>query len=221
MSKFIIKINIAEFSSPKYLTPHDRLGMTAFQAQLFESPKTARNFISNCSKRLYEKDVTEALIEIIEVDENRKEVSIADSFKMAGRDQLLNKHTEEVVFDFDIMMSNLYKLIRFCEDNMAFIKSKEDLEDLPLKNVRQVVNNAKIIQSKMDSIMKNELYHVIGMANLTTMQELMFIDSIKHLLKYRSYVKSVATISIPTLPDIPDKSNYECKILGVNLTYEF
>lgn len=221
MNKFIIKINIAEFSSPKYLTPRDRLGITALQAQLFESPKTARNFISNCSKRLYEKDINEALIEIIEVDDGRKEISIADSFKMTGRDQLLNKHTEENIFNFDTMMSNLYKLIRFCEDNIAFIKSKEDLEDLPLKNVREVVNNAKIIQSKMDSIMKNELYHIIGMANLTPMQELMFIDSIKHLLKYRSYVKVIAGIAIPALPDIPDKSNYECKVLGVNLTYEF
>lgn len=119
--------------------------------------------------------------------------------------------------NYNNMMKRLCGLVRKCEDTVACVKCKEDLEQLPLQSVIKMTETARSLLGEMDIIANTELYHILGMGDLTPMQELAFIDVIKQFLKYRPYVKSIASFVIPKVPTIPDTTGYKCKVLGVNL----
>ena len=98
------------------------------------------------------------------------------------------------------------------------IRSKEEFDNLSLKQLRTRIENAKKIISDMDIIMQVEMYHILGMGDLTMSQQSIFISKIKKLCSYRSYLKAIAGYQIQSTPTIPEKSNYNCKVLGINLS---
>lgn len=64
-------------------------------------------------------------------------------------------------------------------------------------------NKARKIQGNMDKIFANEVYHIIGMGDLTTTQTLKFNKMVKDLSKYRPVIKCVASMQLEQMAVAP------------------
>lgn len=64
----------------------------------------------------------------------------------------------------------------------------------------ELIRDARALHGKMDKVMQNEVYHLIGMGGLTIGQNTIFSIKIKELGKYRQVVKTVAS-----LPENPSR----------------
>ena len=106
--------------------------------------------------------------------------------------------------EFEIIITNLDEIITRCEE-IATKASSKALRTFPLKEVEIITNNARELQKKQDKILNTELYHIIGMGELSPAQEMVFLKLIKKLGATRSYIKSLANYIIPPIPEIPKK----------------
>lgn len=59
----------------------------------------------------------------------------------------------------------------------------------------ELMEKARALHGKMDRVLQNEVYHIIGMGRLTVGQNTVFSMKIKELGKYRQVVKTVASLS--------------------------
>ena len=67
----------------------------------------------------------------------------------------------------------------------------------------------------MDQIIQKDLYHIIGMGNLTVSQHNLFIKLIKEYLSFRSDMKTIAgPFSIENIPGLPSQSEYKLARFG-------
>ncbi len=119
--------------------------------------------------------------------------------------------------EFAIVFKNLRKLMIDSVDIVNKAGSKEKLEAIPLKEVIQLTDKARNIVSRQDKVLKNEVYHILGMGDLTPSQEMVFVKTIQTIGRTRSFVKAIASYKIPPIPGIPAESSYECSVLGVKL----
>lgn len=115
---------------------------------------------------------------------------------------------------FDEIMINLNNLIAKCESTVGNITCKDDIENLPLKQVRCLIDDCRDILSDMTKIVTNELYHIIGMGNLTVVQQSKFTSRIQLLLTYRPDIQCIASIVIPNTPKIPTKNEHKLSVLS-------
>ena len=121
---------------------------------------------------------------------------------------------------FNQIITTYTKIADECEEFVK-IGGDFDLESLTIKEFKELIAKARILQGKSDSILHNELYHLIGMGNLTATQTQKLCAVIKKIASARSYFKPVATYVLNKLPEVPDKSSYKCDIAGVKLNSLF
>ena len=121
---------------------------------------------------------------------------------------------------FNQIITNYTKIANECEE---FIKigGDFDLESLTIKEFKELIAKARTLQSKSDSILHNELYHIIGMGNLTATQTQKLCAVIKKIASARSYFKPIATYVLNKLPEVPDKSSYKCDVAEIKLNSLF
>ena len=122
---------------------------------------------------------------------------------------------------FETVQKNLVFLMDDCLKMKNEIPNKEAFRELSLKQAEITVNRARELQKKQDKFFTTELYHVLGMGDLTPTQELFVLKVSRIILDTRSYIKAIAGIgAFPTIPNIPTKADYNCSLLGINLNKE-
>lgn len=115
--------------------------------------------------------------------------------------------------DFDLLLKNLDSLINRC------VKLKEDLgntklQDLSVTDYNKTVDRASSLQGEQDKVVTCDLYHIVGMGNLTVTQQATFISKIKEVLETRSLIKFVAGQPKIKVGKQDAKSEYVCTLLS-------
>ena len=100
--------------------------------------------------------------------------------------------------------------------DLCVVDNEINLDHLTVGQVKELTEKARDLQSKTDMFLKDELYHIIGMGNLSASQVATLNKLVKEITSHRSVVKLVA--SVPTLPTkITTTSKYKSKMFGFAL----
>lgn len=116
---------------------------------------------------------------------------------------------------FTKVIESLDALIEECEETV--FKSTDDANNAPYKDVQERFTKACELKSKMDRVLQAELYHIIGMGNLSADQSMKLIRKIKQYGDYRPYIQVMCGMQPPVMPKIPANSKYTCEVLGTKL----
>ena len=119
---------------------------------------------------------------------------------------------------FNKIRATLETRICKCEQFLGDIKTTDDLKKLTIGQAQKLQNFCKEEEALMTKIVQCDLYHIIGMGNLTASQMMQFTYLIKDYLQYRSAIKTIAMNldKISALPSIPVSAVYQAR--GFNLT---
>ena len=122
----------------------------------------------------------------------------------------MNKET------FERFMTLLQVRIEKCERLLGDIKTTDDLKKLTIQEALELQNFCRAEESLQTKIVQCDLYHIIGMGDLTPPQMMKFTYGIKEYLKYRSTIKTIAMNfdKISTLPGLPVSSFYKTHGFG-------
>lgn len=123
--------------------------------------------------------------------------------------------------DFNIITTNLQNKIDMCHKYLGKIKSTDDLLKLTLSDTIELKKFCISEKEKMTKVLMVDLYHIIGMGNLTCSQTSKFISLIKEYASYRPDIKTLSKglDSIEELPNIPTATKFRLLELGkVTLT---
>lgn len=86
---------------------------------------------------------------------------------------------------------------------------------LSLVNYKKITK-ARDLQSKTDSFLHNDLYHIIGMGNLSASQAAALNKLVKGITEHRTVIKTLA--ALPTLPNgVANTSSYKATTFGLKL----
>lgn len=121
------------------------------------------------------------------------------------------------VKEFNTIIKTIESLTEQCEKTIGHIKSKDDLDNMSLKQLRETVAQCRCIYGQMDKINTTELYHIIGMGKLSGAQRNKFWSKMETFLSYRPDLHNICNLNIPETPGIPAQSSYKLKVLG-NIT---
>lgn len=122
----------------------------------------------------------------------------------------MNKET------FERFMTLLKARIDKCELFLGGIKTTDDLKKLTIQEALELQNFCRAEESLQTKIVQCDLYHIIGMGDLTPPQMMKFTYGIKEYLQYRSTIKTIAMNfdKISTLPGLPVSSFYKTHGFG-------
>lgn len=102
--------------------------------------------------------------------------------------------------------------------DICTVNGQIEFTHLTVAQVNDLASSARILQSKTDQFLKQDLYHIIGMGNLSAVQSAVLNKLVKEVTTNRSIVKAVAT-----LPRVPSRmsntvSTYKASSVGLKLT---
>ena len=122
----------------------------------------------------------------------------------------MNKET------FERFMTLLQVRIEKCERLLGGIKTTDDLKKLTIQEALELQSFCRAEEALQTKIVQCDLYHIIGMGDLTPPQMMKFTYGIKEYLKYRSTIKTIAMNfdKISTLPGLPVSSFYKTHGFG-------
>lgn len=114
------------------------------------------------------------------------------------------------------MIKALDERISTCSTNFDKIKTTEDISNLSISEAIRLRAVARDEIDRMTTIAMVDLYHVIGMGNLTAIQLSEFIKKIRIYINYRPVIKSFANnlSSLDNLPQIERNTMYRLQELG-------
>jgi len=116
---------------------------------------------------------------------------------------------------FEIIKSNLETHLNNCKAHLDHIKTTEDLSNISVKEFVALKSFAKAEEIDMTEICMVDLYHILGMGELTMTQQNTLIKLFKEYTSYRSDLKALTTISsVEKLPKLPSRSSYKLHKLG-------
>lgn len=118
---------------------------------------------------------------------------------------------------FETVVKNFNNVLSRCEAIKNKVQKSSDFDKLTIAELRGLIEEAKLCISWQTSIFQNEIYHILGMGDLTPAQEVVFLNLIKRLGKTRSIVHIISCYQLSKTPTIPKKADYNCKVLGINL----
>ena len=99
---------------------------------------------------------------------------------------------------------------------LCVVNDEITFDHLTIGQVKDLTEKARDLQSKTDTFLKDELYHIIGMGNLSASQTATLNKLVKDITVHRSVIKAVA--GLPTLPTkISSVSKYKSKTFGFAL----
>ena len=113
--------------------------------------------------------------------------------------------------EFDLVVSSLQERVDNCEKYLGKIKTTEDLKNITIKQALELRDFCVAEVEKMTKIAMVDLYHIIGMGDLSVPQMMKFIFLMKAYLAYRPNIKSISKgfDSITELPKIPVKTKFK------------
>ena len=109
------------------------------------------------------------------------------------------------------MISSLQERLDNCEKYLGKIKTTEDLKNITIGQALELRDFCVAEVEKMTKIAMVDLYHIIGMGDLSVPQMMKFIFLMKAYLAYRPNIKSISKgfDSINELPKIPVKTKFK------------
>lgn len=110
--------------------------------------------------------------------------------------------------------------IAACYFYLDSIKTTDDLKKLTIENAQVLQRFCRQEEAVMTRFVQNDLYHLMGMGDLTPPQMMKLTYLTKDWLQYRSTIKALAMNfdKISQLPKIPVASAYMCKTFDITLT---
>ena len=116
-------------------------------------------------------------------------------------------------------MSSLEERISECDTHLGKFKNEKDLYQLNINELVSLYEFCQNEQSKMDKILQTDLYHLIGMGEMSAAQSVYFLKHLKKYLSYRPNLKVLITglTWVNTLPKFNESASYKLNELG-NIT---
>ena len=113
--------------------------------------------------------------------------------------------------EFDLVTGALQERLDRCEKYLGEIKTTEDLKNITIGQAVELRDFCVAEVEKMTKIAMVDLYHIIGMGDLSVPQMMKFIFLMKAYLAYRPNIKSISKgfDSITELPKIPVKTKFK------------
>ena len=113
--------------------------------------------------------------------------------------------------EFDLVIGALQERVDNCEKYLGKIKTTEDLKNITIKQALELRDFCVAEVEKMTKIVMVDLYHVIGMGDLSVSQMMKFVFLMKAYLAYRPNIKSISKgfDSITELPKIPVRTKFK------------
>ena len=113
--------------------------------------------------------------------------------------------------EFDLVIGALQKRLNNCEKYLGEIKTTEDLKNITIGQALELRDFCVAEVEKMTKIAMVDLYHIIGMGDLSVPQMMKFIFLMKAYLSYRPNIKSISKgfDSMTDLPKIPVKTKFK------------
>ena len=113
--------------------------------------------------------------------------------------------------EFDLVVSSLQERLDNCEKYLGEIKTTEDLKNITIGQALELRDFCVAEVEKMTKIVMVDLYHVIGMGDLSVPQMMKFVFLMKAYLAYRPNIKCISKgfDSITELPKIPVKTKFK------------
>ena len=110
--------------------------------------------------------------------------------------------------------------ISSCQDYLFGLETTDDLKKLTLGQAQDLQRFCKAEESAMTKFAQGDLYHLIGMGDLTPPQMMKLTYLAKDWLQYRSTIKTLAFNfeQISKLPGLPVSSAYKLKLTDLVLT---
>ena len=106
------------------------------------------------------------------------------------------KHSE-----YQIIVDNIARQIEQCETVLSkYNLNARDTSKMTIKDLNESILSCRTAVSEMDKFVKDDLYHIIGMADLNAAQTSHIIKLTKELVSHRGDIKFIAgqnTILIP------------------------
>lgn len=104
------------------------------------------------------------------------------------------KHSE-----YQSIIENISEQINQCENALfKYNLNLQDVNKMTVEDINTTISSCRKAHQSMDKFVRDDLYHIIGMANLNAAQTSRIIKLTKELLKYRSDIKYFAGLS--TIP---------------------
>ena len=123
---------------------------------------------------------------------------------------------------FEEIIGSLEARRKLCFEHLGAIHTTDDLKELSLAKAAELKRFCVEEVEVMTKICMVDLYHVIGMGNLTPPQMMKFTYTMQDYLSYRPAVKVLAQKldSIESIPKLPVKTRFKLLELGnATLTY--
>ena len=113
--------------------------------------------------------------------------------------------------EFDLVISALQERLDNCEKYLGEIQTTEDLKNITIRQALELRDFCVAEVEKMTKIAMVDLYHIIGMGDLSVPQMMKFIFLMKAYLAYRPNIKSISKgfDSITELPKIPVNTKFK------------
>lgn len=83
--------------------------------------------------------------------------------------------------NFNTIIKNIKKLCNQVDVNRDNLLNNISLSNINMDEIKKYIEDSSNLQSKIDQILQNELYHIIGMGNLASNQLAIFCKYIKKL----------------------------------------
>ena len=113
--------------------------------------------------------------------------------------------------EFDLVIGALQERLDNCEKYLGEIQTTEDLKNITIGQALELKDFCVAEVEKMTKIAMVDLYHIIGMGDLSVPQMMKFIFLMKAYLAYRPNIKSISKgfDSMTNLPKIPVKTKFK------------
>ena len=98
---------------------------------------------------------------------------------------------------------------------LCTIDKQVSLDHLTIGQAKEMTERARDLQSKTDRFLKQDLYHIIGMGNLSASQSATLNKLVKGITEHRTVIKTLA--ALPTLPNMGKSSTYTATTFGLKL----
>ena len=96
--------------------------------------------------------------------------------------------------DYQLIVKNLANQINQCESALTqYNLCSQDVSKMVIEQINSTISSCREAQGEMDKFVTSDLYHLIGMADLSAAQTAKIIKLTKTLLKYRSDIKFFAS----------------------------
>jgi len=120
---------------------------------------------------------------------------------------------------FETLMSNLLGLIKKCEDLVGDFRP-DAIRKWTVDEYIKKTAQGRDAMRQMDQIMSSEVYHIIGMGNLSMAQTAKFIQGIKKLGTYRSKIKTLNNFTVIGIPKMAAEAEYKSSLTKDTLIKE-